>query len=534
MGIPRWRIITHYIVPNSISPMLVVATITVGGVIVAESSLTYLGIGLQAPAISWGLMLASASSRFQLAPRLLVFPGAVPGDHGPRDDRARRRPAYGPRSQETAMTSLAPSHTPASAAAPSAAVFDGTARSALDHALEYVRSWVSYRAWKLRIPGVQFAVWYDGALQLSEAVGFADVEAGVPLTTEHLFRIASHSKTFTATAILQLARAGALRLDDPISSYVPELTDAPSGVGGVTVRELLEHGGGVIRDGLDGDYWQHQRPFPDEEELVAMVRADGIKFGRNHSFNYSNLGYSLLGMVVARASGSDFRAYVTEHIIEPLGLVHTHPDLTEDGDYAAGYSGLHVATERERIPHIDTHAMSSATGFASTAEDVVRYLAAHRVGSGELLDDDSKRLQQRTLWESDPDAHRGYGLGMITEQVAGRRIFGHSGGYPGHITRTLLDPADGIAISVLTNAIDGAASELSNGILKILDAALETPARRSAGARAVLPEDTSSFEGRFSAPWGVMDVVRLGDRLLALSPVGPDPVDRSGRARGGR
>jgi ABC-type dipeptide/oligopeptide/nickel transport system permease subunit len=75
MGIPRWRVVTHYIVPNAISPMLVIATLTVGGVIVAESSLTYLGIGLQAPAISWGLMLASASSRFQLAPWLLVFPG---------------------------------------------------------------------------------------------------------------------------------------------------------------------------------------------------------------------------------------------------------------------------------------------------------------------------------------------------------------------------------------------------------------------------------------------------------------------------
>lgn len=75
LGIPRWRIITHYIVPNAISPMLVIATLTVGGVIVAESSLTYLGIGLQAPAISWGLMLASASSRFQLAPWLLIFPG---------------------------------------------------------------------------------------------------------------------------------------------------------------------------------------------------------------------------------------------------------------------------------------------------------------------------------------------------------------------------------------------------------------------------------------------------------------------------
>jgi D-alanyl-D-alanine carboxypeptidase len=407
-----------------------------------------------------------------------------------------------------------------------APAFDPAARAALDHALGYVRSWIAYRAWRLRVPGVQVAVWYDGGLRLSEAIGLADVEAGVPLTTGHLFRIASHSKTFTATAILQLAEMGMLRLDEPISTYLPELAGAASGIGEVTVRELLEHGGGVLRDGLDGDYWQHDRPFPDEAELIAMVREDGIKTERNASFNYSNLGYSLLGMIVARASGADYRTYVTANIMRPLGLERTQPDLVGGAEYAAGYSGLHVAPERVRIPHVDTHAMSSATGFASTAEDVVRYLAAHRIGSGELLDDGSKRLQQRMAWESEPGSGRGYGLGMIIEKVAGRRVIGHSGGYPGHITRTLLDPADGIAISVLTNAIDGPASELSNGALKILDAALETPAHRSAAAgRAELPADTSQFEGRFSAPWGVLDVVRLGDRLLGISPVGPDPLD---------
>lgn len=75
MGLPRWRLVTGYILPNAISPVLVIAAIAVGAVIVAESALTYLGIGLQAPAISWGLQLASASTKVQLAPHLLIFPG---------------------------------------------------------------------------------------------------------------------------------------------------------------------------------------------------------------------------------------------------------------------------------------------------------------------------------------------------------------------------------------------------------------------------------------------------------------------------
>jgi len=406
----------------------------------------------------------------------------------------------------------------------SADVFDAQARAALDHAGEYACRWLEYRSWLLRIPGVQFAVWYDRGLRLSGAIGYADVEAGVPLTTEHVFRIASQSKTFTATAILQLVEQDAVRLDAPLYTYVPELTEAPSGVGAVTVRELLEHGAGILRDGLDGDYWMRARPFPDEAELVAMVRDDGIKSEANASFNYSNLGYSLLGMIVARASGSTYRDYVAAHIAAPLGLAHTRPDLVEGTDYATGYTGLHASRERRVMPHIDTRAMSAAAGFASTAKDLVRYFAAHRIGSGELLSDATKRVQQRQAWESPAGSGNGYGFGMDVETVAGRHVVGHSGSYPGHATRSFLDPGDGIVISVLTNAIDGPASELSSGILKILDAALECPARRTVAERTALPADTTRFEGRFAASWGMLDIVRLGDRLLGLSPVAADPV----------
>lgn len=409
---------------------------------------------------------------------------------------------------------------------PASAPVDPEALAAATAVLPYVESWITYRAWKLRVPGVQYAVWFDGRVQLSGAVGSADLATSTPLTTRHLFRIASHSKTFTATAILQLLDQGLLRLDDTLAGHLDELADAPSGVGRVTLRELLEHGAGLLRDGLDGDYWQHERPFPDAGELLAMVRDDGIKAEANSRFDYSNLGYSLLGLVVSRVSGLSFGEYVREHIVEPLGLARTHAELDAArlDEYATGYSGLHTSLERRPIPHVDTGAMAPATGFASTAEDCVRYLAAHRIGNGELLSDPAKRLQQRRGWSSTPDGDRGYGLGLILEKVAGRAVLGHSGGYPGHITRSFVDPADGIAVSVLTNAIDGPAQELSTGVMAILDAALVTPSRRSLAETAAVLGDTSRFEGRFAGAWGVNDIVRLGERLVMTSPGGPDPV----------
>src|SRR5690606_1042837 len=107
-----------------------------------------------------------------------------------------------------------------------------------------IEAWLAYQRRYLRTPGVQAAVRVQQELVLSKAFGFSNEPAGEPLRTDHLFRIASHSKTFTATAVLQLVEQGRLRLDDAIADHVPEL--AGTEVGSVTLRELLGHQGGVI------------------------------------------------------------------------------------------------------------------------------------------------------------------------------------------------------------------------------------------------------------------------------------------------
>ena len=405
-----------------------------------------------------------------------------------------------------------------------------TAAETVAAVLPYIDSWIEYRAWKLRTPGVQAAIYFDGETRFSKAYGFADVEAGVPLTSEHLFRIASHSKTFTATAVLQLFEAGKLRLDDTAGSFVPGLVEAGSPVAQVTVRELLEHSAGVIRDGLDGDYWQHLRPFPDESELVAMIVDGGDKFLPGEGFNYTNIGYALLGLIVAAASGQSYNDYVAAEIVGRLGLQNTGPELdaARAHEYAAGYTGFHTSLERRKVDHVDTRAMAAATGFYGTADDLVLYFAAHFPGDTRLLSDASKRLQQREHWKSDaaePSSPH-YGLGMVIQSVDGHRIVGHSGGYPGHITNSFFDPAAGLAVSVMTNAVDGPAGELSTGILRLIDAALaQKPALSLAPAAAKPDIDSARFTGRFANLWGVLDVVQLGERLVSLSPASANPLD---------
>lgn len=416
-------------------------------------------------------------------------------------------------------------------------------RSTIDvlrEALTYVDSWVEYRVWKLCTPGAQVAVWFDGEIQFSKAYGVSNLETGEPLTTSHLFRIASHSKTFTATAMMQLVEAGKLRLDDTAGSWIPELKDARSPLAEVTVRELVSNSGGVIRDGLDCNYWAHGGPFPNDTSLLELSIREGFVRQPEATFKYSNIGFSLLGHIIGKAAGSTYNENAKTAIIEKLGLRNTGPELDETrlAEYAGGHSGLHSRTDRKVILHVDTHAMAAATGFFSTAEDMVNFASAHFFGDERLISDRSKNEMQRPVWTGqNPDVPQdGYGYGTVVQHYAGHRMVGHSGGYPGHITRTMWDPEEGLAISVLTNAVDGPAEELAGGILKILDKAREGTPKRSlrsglVNSAAIAPPeepeteiDLAGFTGRFAALWGVTDVVLLGGKLLATTPVIPSPL----------
>ncbi len=385
-------------------------------------------------------------------------------------------------------------------------------------ACRYFDSWLAFRCRADRVPGVQAALFHDDEVVLSTAHGVSNTATGMPLTDGHLFRIASHSKTFTATAIMQLVEQGTVRLDDTVGQWIPEL--AGSSIAAVTIRELLSHAGGVVRDGWDGDFWQLWRAFPDRTELLRMADDDAAVLQRNERFKYSNVGYSLLGLVIETATGQSYGAYVTEHIVDRLGLVDTGPefDPVRSGDYAGGHSALSYADDRIPIDHVDTGAMASATGFYSTASELVRYMSAHFENDGRLLGDEAKRQMQRTEWEVN-GTDTAYGLGFAIATIGGRRVLGHGGGYPGHITRTFFDPVDRVAVSVFTNAIDGPALAWATAAIRLVDlAAADTGGERLAAT------ELAPYCGRFASLWGVYDVVDLGGRLYQLDPSLVDPL----------
>ncbi len=392
---------------------------------------------------------------------------------------------------------------------------------AVSEAMAYYHEWLAFRRHYLRVPGVQAAVFAGDRVVLSTAYGHADVERGIELTTRHLFRIASHSKTFTGTALLQLVESGVLRLDDAVGDWAPYLKDAGSPLAHITIRELLNHTGGLFRDGLDGDFWQLYQEFPDRATIEQTLLAEtAAVVPRNDRFKYSNMGYTLLGLVIEAATGRGYAEQLRTEVIDRLGLQDTGPELDPARlqEYAVGYSSLAYADARVPIEHVDTRQMAPATGFFATASDLVTYFSAHFLGDDRLLTDDSKRLMQHGYWSVGSDDER-YGLGLSVMRLGERTLIGHGGGFPGHITSSVADPAGRLAVSVLTNAIDGPARGLAQAGVRLVDLAH--------GTKAVTRQrdDLARFTGRFANLWGVVDIALLGRRLFLVSPTADNPAE---------
>lgn len=390
---------------------------------------------------------------------------------------------------------------------------------AIREAAPYLESWLEFQRDKVRQPGVQAAIRVRGELAFSVALGVSDVDTGERLTVDHLFHIASHSKTVTATAVLQLVERGVLRLDDKAATWVPEVAGTPAGE--ATLRELLGHQAGVNRDSQECGFWSLDGDFPDRAALVARLGEDTI-YGPNEHFKYSNMGYGLLGLVLEAATGRSYAEVVTEGVVEPLGLRNLGPEVPAEriADLAGGHTLRFAGDDPVRvIPHVGTGALAAATGCYGTAEDTTAYLSAHAFGREELLTDASKRLMQRRESTITRGGERWYGLGLQLVEIGGRTLVGHSGGWPGHITQSWLDPVSGLCVSVFTNALGGPAAEWARALVAWVD--LLTSNVEHGEVDGVDPD---SFTGRFAGMWGIEDIAHLGGRLWAIAPTSTDPA----------
>jgi CubicO group peptidase (beta-lactamase class C family) len=386
----------------------------------------------------------------------------------------------------------------------------------LGAALAYIPSWLEYQMRVTDQPGCAIAIAHRGRVVLERAFGHANAVRRVPLTPQHRFRVASHSKTFTAAGIMKLREAGRLRLDDRAGRYVQGLNRV---IARTTIAQLLSHTAGIIRDGADSGQWQERRPFLNEAELRAALAEPPI-IDPNTRFKYSNHGFGLAGLVIEAITGERYTTWIKREVVDAAGLAHTDPDMpiARSAPLAQGHTGRLPVGKRLAIPGRNpTNALASATGFVSTAGDLARFFAQlDPAARRSFLSAESRREMVRRQWR-DPHAQleRYYGLGVMSGQVGGLDWAGHAGGFPGYITRTSLLPGRELTVSVLTNAIDGLAHFWHDGVLQIL--------ARFAQHGAPAPR-VRDWAGRWWSLWGAFDLVPMGDKVLVGNPALFNPL----------
>lgn len=276
--------------------------------------------------------------------------------------------------------------------------------------------------------------------------GVADKATGRPMDPRLHFRIASVTKSFTATVVLKLVAERKISLDDTVDKWLPGLVRANGNDGRkITVRQLLQHTSGLREYALDPRVQSEPRRDWKHEELIAMATEQPPLSEPGDEWHYSNANYILAGMIVEKATGHSFTHELKRRIIKPLKLRHTSMPATRamPRPYAHGYFGSFGDVSTEISPSSGW----TSGGMISTVDDVARFHRA--LFTGRLL----PKAQQRQLTETrhvvDEGLEQDYGLGVTKMRLACGDAWGHDGGWPGYRTWTYTSP-DGRRQAVIT------------------------------------------------------------------------------------
>ncbi|MDB5471476.1 MAG: beta-lactamase family protein [Caulobacter sp.] len=296
-------------------------------------------------------------------------------------------------------------------------------------------------------PGVAVLVARGDTVLFRGARGEADIEAHTPLSPDQVFRIGSVSKQFAAAGVLKLVEDGKVKLDDPLSKYVPGFPNGDK----VTVLMLLNHTSGIKSyTGMPGYMEGPIKRDLTTAQMIEVFKDQPVDFAPGEKWSYNNSGYVLVGAVIEAASGMPWHAYLDKVFFKPLGMTHTGygADPTFAARQVKGYT-----MDGGKVVPMRTLSMSqphAAGALLSTVDDLLKWNRA--LHEGRLLKSDS---YNRMVTPVGAAVEAKYGFGIIAGQQRGQPALQHSGGIFGFVSQLTYVPGPDITVVVLQNSDDG-------------------------------------------------------------------------------
>lgn len=351
----------------------------------------------------------------------------------------------------------------------------------------------------------------DGRILFQKSYGMANQEWGVPNSEKTKFHIASVTKTFTAAAILQLERDGKLKLDDPLSKYIPDFLNGER----ITIEQMLTHSSGLPDFYSLPEYPQRKYQQVTLADLIAWVKTKPLDFLPGSKSSYSNTGYAFLAYIIEKASGKAYHQFLAEEILKPAGLKDTG-DFRDDviiSNRASGYQ-----------PGFGDHGLRNAPAYDKTI----------LTGSGSLYSTTADLYQWCRVVEAGKffnvhDMSRAFGWGA-RETKSKHKYIEQSGRDPGFSSHIALFPDDRLIVVVLGNLEDAAVNNIADDLASIAlgqDAAMPD-VRPKAASSVSHPEE---FAGTYEVnPKFLLDI-RTEDSRLYLRGTGGDylPLEATGK-----
>ncbi len=365
---------------------------------------------------------------------------------------------------------------------------------------------------KGELPGLAIGVVKNGKLIYAKGFGVMKLGTTAPVTSRSLFHMASVTKTFVATAIMQLVEQGKIDLDAPVTRYLPYFKLADDRYRQIKIRQMVSHTSGIP----DVTDYHWDKPEYDDGALERFTRSfssQKLIFNPGEKFAYSNAAYEMLGDVIAKVSGESFEDYVQHHILTPLGMKDSTLLVREANQQLL--TSPHVeakgkVTVSKIFPYNRAHSPSST--LYSSIEDMSRWAIAN-MNHGEL---DGRRILKREtadlMWQPVVDA-----LGMkeamawFVTDFQGHHLVLHTGGDTGFESRLILAPNDSVAVVGMTNSQleTRYLQQFTNAALKVmLGLQPETSSSNTTSAAAAPTEETKQKADEVLAAY----VTALGGR----------------------
>ena len=380
-----------------------------------------------------------------------------------------------------------------------------------------------------KLPAVSIALVDDQKIVWQQGYGFADPQAKTPVTSDTIFRVGSVSKLFTDIAVMQLVEQGKLDLDTPVTRYIPDFKPINSFGKPITLRQLMSHRSGLVREPPVGSYFDPTEPTL--KQTIASLNDTELVYAPESRTKYSNAAIAGVGYVLERTQDKPFAKYLKSAVLDPLGLEHSGfeptPNLTKN------LSKAYMWTLDGRVFEAPTFRMGidPSGSMYTTVADMGHFMSALFAGgrgkNGSIL----KPATLEQMWTpqyAKVGQKTGYGIGFSISELNGHRKIGHGGAIYGFATQLSALPDEKLGVVVVTT-MDAANSVTS----RVADAALEVMLAERGRKPIPQPEITTPIDpnlarriaGRYIKGDKGIDLIESGGKVSILSIDGGFPAE---------